>query len=308
MNGQQLNKLVSVIIPTYNNSKYLPLTIQTVLNQTYHPVEIIVVDDGSIDDTMEVLNPFKDKIYYFYRDNSGSTRARNFGISQARGRYLAFLDADVLWHRDKLTQQIAILEKNSDRGMVCTNYNVFKDISLSETINKINPQKYDFLDLLQKDFIMCSSVVVSRKVINTVGVFNESYPYGEDYELWFRIAQKFQIYYIDQILAQYRIVDKSFTRRADEEKRRYWHVKVIIEALKDANGLISKSQVQKTMAKIYFRYGFIDFIHQQFKSARKCFLKSLSMTSLYNWYNWKTIVYLGLSFFPFLLKGFHRKN
>ena len=146
MNGEQLNKLVSVIIPTYNNAKYLPHTIQTVLNQTYQPLEVIVVDDGSTDDTVEALNPFRDKIFYFYKDNAGVSRARNFGISQARGRYIAFLDADDLWHRDKLKQQVEVLDNNPNCGLVCTDYAVFKDdqiITASEKKSRRFPKNHE---------------------------------------------------------------------------------------------------------------------------------------------------------------------
>jgi len=308
MNDDQLERLVSVIIPTYNSAKYLPHTIQSVLNQTYAPVEIIVVNDGSKDNTKEVIQPYQDQILYFHRKNAGVSRARNFGISQAHGRYIAFLDSDDLWHRDKLIKQVDILEKYPECGLVCTDYAVFRNdhiLSPSEKINRNFPNVYNLINLLQQNFIMCSSVVVSRKAINTVGVFDESLPYSEDYDLWLRIATQFKIHLIDEVLAQYRIVDKSFTRRTNEEQRRFWHFKVMERVIEAANGQISKSKAKEVIAETYFRYGYIDFIHQQFKNARKYLYKSMSVKPVHPW---KSLGYITLSFFPFITQSLRRKN
>ena len=110
---------------------------------------------------------------------------------------------------------------------------------------------------------------------------------------------------MDQVLAQYRIVDKSFTRNTNKEKRRYWHLKVMKQAVAAANGQVTKSQAKQAIATTYFRYGYIDFIHGRFKQARKYFFKSISLNAVHTL---KSIIYIGLSYFPFLTKKIRQKN
>ncbi len=101
---------VSVIIPTFNCAVYLPQAIESVLGQTWQDFELIVVDDGSTDDTCQVLAPYQNRLVYLYQENQGESSARNKGIQVAQGEYLAFLDSDDLWLATKLERQITVLE------------------------------------------------------------------------------------------------------------------------------------------------------------------------------------------------------
>src|SRR3989304_595361 len=103
---------VSVIIPTYNTAHYIAPAVESVLGQTYQDTEIIVVDDGSTDNTRTVLTPYMDRIQYIVQDNKGRSEARNRGIHQSQGEFIAFLDADDLWLPDKLSQQVAALDEH----------------------------------------------------------------------------------------------------------------------------------------------------------------------------------------------------
>ena len=109
---------VSVVIPTYNRALMVKEAIQSVLDQTYSDFEIIVVDDGSTDDTREVVTAFADKVRYVFQENSGRSNARNRAIHMARGRYIAFLDSDDLYMPHKLDMQVACMEKVPEFGMV----------------------------------------------------------------------------------------------------------------------------------------------------------------------------------------------
>ena len=105
--------MISVIIPTYNREKFLPATIDSVLRQTYSDYEIIVVDDGSTDGTQEVIEKlYGGKLKYIYKNNGGPASARNVGLKNASGNYIAFLDSDDLWFPEKLETQIRFMEKN----------------------------------------------------------------------------------------------------------------------------------------------------------------------------------------------------
>src|SRR5207249_11176371 len=113
-----MNKMVSVVIATYNCRRYVGEAVESALAQSYQPIEVIVVDDGSTDGTAEELRPFKDRIRYLVQANQGPAAARNHGIRAARGEYVAFLDADDLWAPSKIEKQVAAMEKSDKIGVV----------------------------------------------------------------------------------------------------------------------------------------------------------------------------------------------
>ena len=110
--------LVSVIIPTYNSSQYIKEAIDSVLAQTYKNFEIIVIDDGSTDNTKEVLAPYLSVIKYIYKNNGGPASARNRGIKEANGEFVAFLDADDVWKPDRLARGVDILDQRPEVGLI----------------------------------------------------------------------------------------------------------------------------------------------------------------------------------------------
>ena len=130
MNDQERENLmpaVSVIIPTYNRANFITEAIVSVLAQDYPDMEIVVIDDGSDDDTEVILRPYKNKIRYLYQDNKGLGEARNRGIKEAHGKYIALLDSDDLWLPDKLHLQIACMEAKPEVELCCTNFHQFND-------------------------------------------------------------------------------------------------------------------------------------------------------------------------------------
>jgi len=106
--------IISVIIPTYNSAKYLPEAIESIFNQNYERLEIIIVDDGSTDNTTEILVPYQDRVIYHYKENGGPASARNFGLEMAQGEIIGFLDADDIWPSNKLSLQLSHLEGDSE--------------------------------------------------------------------------------------------------------------------------------------------------------------------------------------------------
>ena len=203
--------LVSVIIPTFNSKKFIRECIDSVLNQTYKNIEIIVVDDGSNDNTEDyVRNYFKlNNFFYFKKNNGGPASARNFGIKTTKGDFICFLDADDVWLPDKIKVQLDFLIKEnmdfcytrrsdflSEDGVNNSRVNFFKAYSGS-VLRK----------LFWNNFITNSSVMMSRKVVEKCGFLKEDkYLFAiEDYEYWLRVASKFKIYFIDKPLVYYRI-------------------------------------------------------------------------------------------------------
>ncbi len=203
---------VSVIIPTYNSSKYIREAIVSVLNQTYKNIEIIVIDDGSEDNTNDVLKDYikSGAIEYFYKKNQGQASARNFGIKKSRGEIIAFLDADDLWLPEKLEKQIKKLQTTS--ADICfTDVEVFgKTESAGKRFSQIAEfhQGEILKSLIRTNFLVNSSILMKRAVFEKIGFQNEKRIYRniEDYDYWIRAAlDGINFVYLPEALTQYRI-------------------------------------------------------------------------------------------------------
>jgi len=192
---------VSVIIPTYNRARFVQEAIESVLNQTFRDFELIVVDDGSMDGTPEILKKWERRIRCVRQGNSGVSRARNTGIRMARGKYIAFLDSDDLWVREKIEIQAHFLDANPQ---FCGCYT--DEVWIRRGV-RVNPRKvhakysgWIFDRCLPLCIISPSSVMLRRQVLDMVGFFDESLPVCEDYDLWLRVAGRFPLFFIDEKL------------------------------------------------------------------------------------------------------------
>ena len=204
--------LVSVIVTTYNRADLLCETLDSILNQTYTNFELIVVDDGSVDHTEEVVKKYDDsRLQYIKTDNwGGPARPRNIGINKAKGKYIAFCDDDDLWLPEKLERQEKILQNNSC-GLCFTNYNYIdkngKKINKKHKIKKHHRALTFNKFILSRGCIANSTVMIRREVIDTVGLLNEDMRLiaVEDYNYWARIIHCHKPYYIDEVLMKYRV-------------------------------------------------------------------------------------------------------
>lgn len=208
---------IDVIIPTYNNAHFLTEAIASVQQQTYAPTQIIVVDDGSKDDTEAVVASLKDHstipIVYIKKENGGPNSARNVGLAHATAELVAFLDADDRWEPNKLEKQITLFEKDTEQtlGLVYGNYKTI-DTTGSDRPDiptvPLNPniKGYTFEALLPGNLILgsASNVLIQRSVFATVGTFDETLRVGEDWDMWLRIAKEFRIDYVDEVLVAIR--------------------------------------------------------------------------------------------------------
>lgn len=200
---------VSVIIPAYNSAQFIAETIQSVLAQTYGNYEIIVVDDGSTDTTMNVLNEFGDQIIVLTKPNGGPASARNLAIRNASGKYIAFLDADDLWIPEKLAEQVAFLEAHPEVGMTYAEAVMFEEVGGEKQVRgKIGfTGETSFCHLLLGDHIPNSTVLMRRNCVDSIGWLNERSDLiaVEDYEYWLRLAKAFPIRALAKPLAYYRV-------------------------------------------------------------------------------------------------------
>jgi glycosyltransferase involved in cell wall biosynthesis len=216
---------VSVIIPSYNQVRFVASTVESVLAQTYPNVEIIVVDDGSTDNTREVLAAFSENIRYIYQENRGLAGARNTGFLASHGDYLLFLDSDDLIHPDKLGLHVALLEAEPDFSLV---YSAWQQINEDGTqvLGEVRPNKQGHLlkELLGRSFFFfASAAVVRRECLEQVGLFDESLRWGEDADMWLRLARAgYAFGYLDQPLLQYRIHANSMTANVSPKQVQGW--------------------------------------------------------------------------------------
>jgi glycosyltransferase involved in cell wall biosynthesis len=200
---------VSVIIPVYNGQRYLGEAIRSVLGQTYPHVECLVVDDGSTDGSAAVADSFGDRVNVVRKANGGVASARNAGIAVARGELFAFLDADDIWHPDKLERQVQCWSSRPSAGMVYTGYTVVKDLDQRPLfdIHATEPHQRLRRAVLVEGYgigFSCTAMV-SRAAAEELGSFDERLSIGADLEYAWRLSQRFEVLAVPEVLAVYRL-------------------------------------------------------------------------------------------------------
>ena len=226
--------MVSAIITTYNRRNYLKEAVLSVLNQDYRDMEVIVVDDGSTDGSHEEVDGLP--LQYVWKENGGISSARNKGIKVSRGEYIAFLDVDDLWKKDKLSEQMRRMKEES--ALISYTDEIW--IRNGKRLNqKLRHRKYSgqvFEQCLPLCIISPSSVVIKREVFDTVGLFDESLPVCEDYDMWLRICSRYPVLFIELPLIVKRGGHADQLSRAYEAMDRF-RVRSIVKAL--GSGVLS---------------------------------------------------------------------
>lgn len=201
---------VSVIIPTYNRAAMVKEAIQSVLDQTYTDYEVIVVDDGSTDNTRDAVVGVSDKLIYVYQENHGPSSARNHGIRLARGKYIAFLDSDDLFLPAKLEKQVAYMEKNPEVLLSHTSYErVNADGRYIESVRSGTFSGHVYPEIIRGCPIAMPTVMVRRQSTGQDLRFEENVFPGEDIILWTRLARESSVLGIDEPLARVRIHESN---------------------------------------------------------------------------------------------------
>ncbi|MBW4507525.1 MAG: glycosyltransferase [Scytonematopsis contorta HA4267-MV1] len=200
---------VSIVIPAYNAMTYLPTTIESVFSQSFNDYEMIIVDDGSSDNTLEWVNKITDaRVRVISQANQGASWARNAGIEHSQGEYIAFLDADDIWHPSKLEKQVDCLDAHPEVGLVYTWTELIDSKGLSTGRVFFNNDEGNIWQVLtQHNIIECGSVaMVRRACFEKVGLFdlNLSRSYVEDWDMWLRIATCYPFKVVKEALVFYR--------------------------------------------------------------------------------------------------------
>ncbi|GAB4458411.1 MAG: hypothetical protein Kow0070_12010 [Anaerolineales bacterium] len=207
------NPLVSVIIPNYNHARFLGGAIRSVLEQTYRPVEVIVVDDGSTDNSGEVAAAFGDQIRYIYQTNAGLSAARNTGLRAAKGELIGVLDADDMYEPNFLETLVTALQADPQADGVYCGYQFVDEANnpLPQIENRpVSPADL-YPALLDGNFFVPESVFLRRRVYDAVGFFDESLRACEDWDVWLRAAKQFRLIHSPHILTRHRVLAGSMS-------------------------------------------------------------------------------------------------
>jgi glycosyltransferase involved in cell wall biosynthesis len=227
---------VSVVIPTYNRVHLLERALDSVLRQTLVADEIIVVDDGSTDNTVSTLKSLHPEVKLIQQDNLGVSAARNTGISAARHDWIALLDSDDVWHENKLERLITELN-NAPEYLICHSDEIW--IRDGVRVNQMNKHKKAGGHIFQHCLPLCaispSAVMIHRSLFDEIGLFDETLPACEDYELWLRICSRYPVLFIDETLIT------KHGGHDDQLSRGYWGMdRFRIQAL---NKIVSASKL-----------------------------------------------------------------
>lgn len=199
----------SIVIPLYNKGKSVKKTIESVLDQIFTDFELIIVNDGSTDNSIDVVNTFTDpRITIINKENGGVSSARNVGIKKTKGDYVVFLDADDLWSEYHLIELDYLINKYQDKKVFSTSYTNNIEC-LNSYINQNENKDYivdDYFESIISKSIICSiTVAVKRECFSTVGYFNENLKRGEDIDMWCRLAKVYDVVKSNRITAVYRL-------------------------------------------------------------------------------------------------------
>jgi len=270
---------VSVVLPTYNGAKYIRQSIDSCLKQTYSNIELIIVDDGSTDETFEIIDSYEDKRIKFieHKKNRGLPHALNTGFKNATGEYLTWTSDDNYYAREAIEVMVKTLDNNKKIDFIYSNY-----WYIDGEGNKVKAVNRNPAEVLKMGNYLGPCFLYRRKVYLEVGEFDSDYRFVEDYEYWLRVRQKFLMCKIDEYLYYYRRHNSSITARYGMEK---------INKQRD--------RVRRKYFRVYARC-FWDakrhFKEKEYCKAMKLIVKSLFFNPLY-FKAWVLFTFLLFTFF-----------
>ena len=307
---------ISAVIPAYNSAEFLKEAIDSILKQT-HPVdEIIIVDDGSTDQTQQVVESFGDQITYIKQANQGPSAARNNGILAAKGDWIAFLDADDQWTADKIEQQLNALKKAPTLKLIAADMaevdqtgdllieSVLAKHNLLEQFRSLNgkPLPNALASLVTKNFIPTGTVLAERAVLIESECFNPQIRFGEDLELWAKIACNHPITCLPEVMMLRRQHGNNATQNSEAMLKDLIKVMQSVkrwgrDKLKEQN-----NDASQLVASALSDLGYWHFSQENFQEARKNFLKSLKESP-----NTRALIYVTICCTPDRLIKMARK-
>ena len=297
----QLHTEVAVIVPCYNVEPYLQRALDSALAQTFSDFHIYAVDDGSADSTVQILETAP-RCCFVSQPHAGPAAARNRAIQMSRSPFIAFLDADDEWLPQKLERQMALLKQDPTLGLVCSLCTISepgRERRVIPEADNIPSSGRLFRHLIRKCFVFTPTVVVRRDCLEEVGLFNESLAVSEDFNLWLRIAARWRIAFMPEVLAITHKRPGSLSASISPKKRlrngvaALEHVQAVCPELSPAEARALRGALAE---RIYFHGSFFLSTGAKEHSRRKL-VSVLKLRPTY----WRAVAKLGLSFLPTLV-------
>jgi len=253
---QNAQKLISVIMPTYNRVDYLPLAIDSVLNQTYRNLELLIIDDGSTDATRELINSYNDdRIFYSYQHNQGQSVARKSGLNNARGQFICFLDSDDLMKPGKLERQLQLMEANPDYHVIYGENEIIDEKGQVQTQAR-SIRRYSgniMKELLAFNFIEFETAMIRRVCFDEMGGPNVNTRVADDYELFLKFSTRYKFLYVPEIFAQYRVMASQIS--SNKDKRFQSNFTILSNFFKLYPELVDSHMIDYTWCRFYTNRG-----------------------------------------------------
>ncbi len=295
-----MNYKASIIMPVYNGEKYLKEAIDSVLEQDYESFELIVVDDGSKDNSKELIKEYCDKVIYIYKNNGGTPSAYNLGISAATGRYIAFIEQDDIWMPKKLSQQIEFLDKHTSFGMVYSPVYLLRE-EITSKQSDINHQdmegEYGFKEFFIKNRILnCSSVLLKREAIQKAGMFRTDLKLAFDYDLWLRVSAHFKIRNLGVPMVKYRIHEDNLSKDDDELAAAEGQLYSLLHWISDKEKIneVGREKFMDRILESYHRVAWDHALNNNRKSELDYLLKAVKTCPM-NLQAWKKYAWRSLT-------------
>lgn len=256
MEKEMKKGMVSVITPTYNRESFLPIAVKSVLSQSFLNWELLIIDDGSTDNTRKIVRDYEldSRIRYFYQENSGQAAARNVGLGHANGEYICFLDSDNAWVRDKLKIQIALFAEIANIDVV------YGDIEIIDRDGKVLSRKnmarfsgHITEHLLQDNCVSFNTAMTKASTLKLIGGMDEAVGVGDDYDLWLRISVSAKFLYVPEIFVQYRVMDDQIS--SNKEARFDSNMQTIRRFFQSNPDIATKMVCRNTWAYFFVRRG-----------------------------------------------------
>lgn len=251
--------LVSVIIPTFNRVNYIGRAIESVIGQTFPNFEIIIIDDGSTDDTCKYINSLNNnKIKYYYQSNKGVAAARNKGLEVANGDFIAFLDSDDEWLPQKIEKQLNLFKSNPLLGMAYCGSEILNEENkvLTRRYCQINCRGKIFKHLILNNFIPTPTVIIKKNIIKKAGRMVEDLKFGEDWHYWLKVSLLTEVDFINEIQVRFRRLEDGLTNK--DFKYNINYSKKVIELIFD----------KEASSKKYMKYKMKAFANQEIAEAK----------------------------------------
>jgi glycosyltransferase involved in cell wall biosynthesis len=274
--------LVSVVVPVYNGAKYLSQALDSALGQTYRPLQVVVVDDGSTDSSPEAIASYGARIVSIRQPNAGVAAARNVGIRSAGGDLIAFLDQDDWWLPEKVERQVAVFSEDEGLGLVHTGVAQYSDEEgrfvngVYDTSKSAGLQGSCYDTLLLGNGVFNSSTMIRRSVLASSGLFDPGIPGNtvQDYDLWVRIARDFRFGYIPEPLAVLRLHPAQGSRNRREMLNDELR---LLERRLGADRLRATAVMRARVATLLGELGVAYLDADNPRAARRCFRRAFGM-------------------------------